>query len=156
MESRILKNEQNYWNFLDQYKNDIKNISYELEVMKNVLSTQTKSSSAPVDELKKQLNEYIRFMESKIIYYDDILNKLQNKLVSFDFEGNLNKQNESGSETFFSKSNKISENELMKLINVVNELNSDNILLNKKITLLIGITTISFIAAGIALVLRFI
>ena len=37
----------------------------ELEVLKNVLGTLTKSNTAPIDELKKQLNDFIKSTESK-------------------------------------------------------------------------------------------
>jgi alpha-L-fucosidase len=156
IESRILKNEQNYWNFLDQYQNDMKKFSQEIEVLKNVLTTLTKANTLPVDELKIQLNEYIHSVEPKIIYFDDTINKLLNKTNSFEYQANMKKASESGMSSVAALSSLDSENEFKKMIVLSRELKEENNILNNKVTWMISISIISFLAAAIALVMRFI
>jgi hypothetical protein len=156
IESRILKNEQNYWNLLDHYQGDTKRMSQEFEILKNVLSTQTKANSQPIEDLKKQVNDHIKFIESKVLYFDESINKLQNKVLSYEYHTNMKKSSDTDSGNLAAYFGKEPDNEIKKMILVVKELKDANKLLENKLALMISISLISFIAASIALVLRFI
>ena len=109
-----------------------------------------------LDELKKQFHDYTRTIDPRIEYFDEIINKFQNKFTSYEFQANIRKVTESENSSNHLFSSKDSENEFKKMIIHVNELKQENNTLNNRITLIISLSIISFFAAAIALVLKFI
>ena len=92
----------------------------------------------------------------KTLNIDESINKLINKISSYEFQSNVKKTTEPESGNLASFFGKDSDNDFKKLMANIKELKEENNSMNNKLTLMISVSIISFLAATIALVLRFI